>query len=72
MRTDVEGRVIEYFFLEELLLLIFIHIAFQEVEGSICFLDFDGFALPLLLLEDGAQVSIFSVVLASLHRLLLN
>lgn len=72
MRTDIERRVIKYLFLQELLLLILIHISFEEMKRSIGLLDLDGFALPLLLLEDGAEVSIFAVVFAALHRLMLN
>jgi hypothetical protein len=66
--TDIERGIVEYFLLQELLLLIFIHIPFQEMERSIGLFDLNWLTLSLLLLEDGAQVSIFAVVLTSLHR----
>jgi len=67
MRADVKGGIIEYFLLEQLLLLIFIHLSFEEVERSAGLFDFYWLALPLLFLEDGAQITIFPVIFAALH-----
>lgn len=72
MSADVKGRIVEYFLLQELLLLIFVHISLQKMKRGVGFLHLNGFALALLFLEDGAEVAIFSVVLAALHRLMLN
>lgn len=68
MCADVEGRIIEYFLLEKLLLLILVHVLFQEVERSAHLLHLYGLALSLLLLEDGTEVGVLSVVSAALHR----
>jgi hypothetical protein len=51
-----------------LALLVLVHLAFEEVEGSAVLLHLDGFALPLLLLEDRTQVAVLPVVFAALHR----
>lgn len=68
MRADVKGGIIEDLLLEELLLLVFVHILLQEVERSTDLFHLDGLALSLLLLEDRTQVGVFSVVSAALHR----
>lgn len=68
MCADVKGGIIEDFLLEELLLLVLIHILLQEVERSTDLFHLDGLALSLLLLEDRTQVGVFSVVSAALHR----
>ena len=68
MCADVEGGVVEDLLLEELLLLVLVHILFQKVERGADLFHLYGFALPLLLLEDRTQVGVFSVVPAALHR----
>jgi|LakMenE18May11ns_1017448.scaffolds.fasta_scaffold8160269_1 hypothetical protein len=68
MCADVKGGIIKYLLLEELFLLVLIHILLEEVERSAHLLHLYGLALPLLLLEDRAQVGVFSVVSAALHR----
>jgi hypothetical protein len=50
-----------------LFLLILIHISFEEVKWRAGFFYLYGLALSLLFLEDGAEISILSVVLTTLH-----
>jgi hypothetical protein len=68
MCADVEGGIIEDLLLEELLLLILVHIFLQKVERGTDLFHLYRLALPLLLLEDRTQVGVFSVVSAALHR----
>lgn len=67
MSADIQRWVVEYFFLDELSLLLLTHLSFEKVEGGVGLLDFDGSALSLLLLEEGTEIFIFAIVLATLH-----
>ena len=68
MRADVEGRVVEDLLLHELLLLLLAELPLEKVEGRVGLLQLHWPLLPLLLLEDGTQVPVLSVVLAPVHR----
>lgn len=68
MCTDVERRVVEYLLLDQLLLLVFAHLPLQEVERRIRLLHLHRSALPLLLVEDRTQITIFAIVFAAVHR----
>jgi hypothetical protein len=50
-----------------------IHVFFEEVEGSVSLLSFDGTTAALLFLEDGVEILVVSVVSTAAnvaHRML--
>lgn len=70
MSANIQRGIVEYFFLQQLPLLIFIHFLFQKVKGSISFLDDDGLTCSLLLLEDTRQVFIIDIIFAAVHNVI--
>lgn len=67
MCTDIQRRVVEDFFLNQLTMLVLAHFFFQKVKRSASFLNSDWLAHSFLLLEQRTQVFIFSIVLTALH-----
>ena len=67
MCADVEGGVVKYFFLNQLLLLFLTQLSFQKMEGRVGLFELDWSLLSLLLLKNRTQVTIFTVVFTSVH-----
>ena len=67
MGAHIELRIVEYFFLQELLFAFLIHVLFKEVKGGIGLLSFDRLTHTLLFLEDGVEVLVVCVVAAALE-----
>lgn len=67
MCTDVERWVVEDLLLNQLLLLVLAHLPLQEMERRVGLLHLYWSALAFLLVEDGTQIPIFTIVFAAVH-----
>lgn len=67
MRTDIQFRMLKNALLHQFFLLFWGHILLLEMEGDICFLDYNGTCHTVLFFEHAAEDTGIAVVFAALH-----